>query len=133
MKKLLLLLFMSVAFISSCKEKESDRFNFLTGTIWTPVSLLADGVDASNTILANFKGDAKFSEDGTGTFGIYIGKWYFNTSETQIVISSEDLDIPIIANIVELTKTTLKLQTSIPNPQNPTGPALNIELTFAAK
>jgi hypothetical protein len=133
MKKLLLLLFTAVAIISSCKEKESDRFIFLTGTVWTPVSLMADGVDASETLLVNFKGDARFNKDGTGTFGTYTGTWYFNDSETQIVLSTETLVIPITANIVELTKTSLKLQMLIPNPENLTGPPINIEMTFTAK
>ena len=70
MKKLLLLLFTAVAIISSCKEKESDRFIFLTGTVWTPVSLMADGV-MPETLPVNFKGDARFNKDGTGTFGTY--------------------------------------------------------------
>lgn len=133
MKKLLFVLFTGIILMSSCKEKESERFTLLTSTTWTPISLLADGVDASNGILANFKGDAKFNEDGTGTFGSYTGTWNFDATETKIVISTASFPVPITTNIVELTSTTLKLQALIPNQQDLTGPAINIELTFASK
>jgi hypothetical protein len=36
-------------------------------------------------------------------------------------------------NITELTSTSLKVQGSIPDPQNLTGPLINIEMTFKAK
>ena len=119
----------------SCKDDESDRFEFLTGAVWTPVSLLANGVDATgpNGILAGFVGDAKFNEDGTGTFGTYSGEWMFAAAEEKIVITTSSLPISVTLTIVELTSTSLKLPGSIPDPQNLTGPPISIEMTFTAK
>jgi len=122
-------------FITSCKDKESDRFRFLTDAVWVAESLLANGVDATGPdgILKNFVGDAKFNTDGTGTFGTYTGTWMFDTNETKLIITSASLPIPITLNITELTSTSLKVQGSIPDPQNLTGPLINIEMTFKAK
>jgi len=119
----------------SCKDEESDRFKFLTGTVWTPVSLLANGVDATgpNGILAGFVGDAIFNEDGTGTFGTYSGEWMFAAAEEKLSISSSSPPISVILDIIELTETSLKLQGSVPDLQNLTGPAIAIEMTFRAK
>jgi hypothetical protein len=122
-------------FITSCKDKESDRFRFLTDAVWVAESLLANGVDATGPdgILKNFVGDAKFNADGTGTFGTYTGTWMFDANETKLTITSASLPIPITLNITELTSTSLKVQGSIPDPQNLTGPLINIEMTFKAK
>jgi len=119
----------------SCKEEESDRFKFLTGTVWTPVSLLANGVDATgpNEILAGFVGDAKFNEDGTGTFGTYSGKWMFAAAEEKLSITSTSPPVSVILDIIELTETSLKLQGSIPDLQNLTAPPISVEMTFRAK
>jgi hypothetical protein len=116
------------------KNSSSDRFNKLTGPIWTSDSLLANGVDASDPgeILAKFKGDAKFKSDGTGYFGIYQGTWYFAFNETQIVIRTDSLPIPLTTLIKELTSTSLKVTTSYPVAQNPNNP-IAIRMTFKAK
>ncbi len=124
-----------LAILTSCKEKESDRFDLLTGHIWVAVSLLADGVDATGPggVLEGFVGDVKFNTDGTGYFGSYTGTWNFDVTETKIIISSPSLPASIPTNIVELTSSSLKLQALIPNLQNPTGPAINIEMAFRPK
>ena len=82
--------------------------------------------------LNNFKGEAKFNEDMTGYFGIYTGTWRFAFNETQIVITTASLPIPLTTIIAELTKSSLKITTSYPNPLNPTTP-INIRMTFKAK
>ena len=130
-----LFIIVTLALAYSCKEDESDRFKFLTGTVWTPVSLLANGVDASGPggMLRNFVGEAKFRDDGTGTFGKYSGTWRFAAAEEKLVITTTSLPISVTLTITELTATSLKLQGSFPDPQNLTGPAINIEMTFRAK
>lgn len=135
MRNLFLLLILSGCFvIFSCKEKDSDRFNFLTGVTWVTDSLIANGQDASGPgqLLADFKGEAKFNKDGTGSFGNYTGEWNFSSSETQLVIKSDSLAIPVIADIKELTSVSLKLTTVLPNPQDLLNPH-KIRMTFKAK
>jgi hypothetical protein len=135
MKNLVFLLIVSgIVFSSACKkETKSAQFLLLTGPTWASDSLLAEGVDASQPgqILAKFKGDIKFREDGTGYFGQYIGTWRFSYSESELVIDSDSLQVPLTTNIIVLTKTSLKLTTSYPtaNPLNP----LDIRMTFKAK
>ena len=118
----------------SCGEKESERFKLLTGPIWDPDSLMANGIDASGPggILTDFLGDAKFKTDGTGYFGKYIGEWMFNSDETELVITSDSLPLPVIADIKELTSISLKLTTVLPNPADLQNP-YNIRMTFKAK
>ena len=131
----LLILITGFIFFSACEtDDESDNFKNLTGTTWRSDSLLVDGVDAGGTggILANFSGDVIFNEDKTGTFGSYQGTWTFATNETQLVITTPSLPIPITANIRELTSTSLKITTSFPNPQNLSVP-YNIRMTFKPK
>ena len=121
--------------ITSCKEEtQSESFKLLTTPIWASDSLLANGVDASGPgqMLENFKGDAKFNEDMTGYFGSYTGTWRFAFDETQIVITTASLPIPLTTIIAELTKTSLKITTSYPDPLKPTTP-VNIRMTFKAK
>src|SRR5512133_26463 len=136
MKNLTLFLLITGFFwFASCeKNKDSDNFKNLTGTTWRSDSLLVNGVDASAAggLLTNFKGDAKFNEDGTGTFGNFKGKWSFMINETQLSITSDSLPLPIIASIKELTKTSLKITTSLPNPQDLTT-SLKIRMTFKPK
>jgi hypothetical protein len=135
MKNLLLLAIITGCFIAfSCSEKESERFKLLTTPTWEPDSLLANGVDASGQggLLADFLGDAKFNEDGTGTFGQYTGTWKFNIDETELIITKESLAIPIVADIVLLTSQDLKIATVLPNPQDLLNP-FNIRMTFKAK
>ena len=83
-------------------------------------------------MLKNFKGDAKFNEDGTGYFGIYEGTWRFAYDNTQLVISSDSLAFPITTKIAELTAKNLKVTTSYPNLANPSAPTY-IRMTFKAK
>jgi hypothetical protein len=136
MKKLAYL-FMAAAFVAvfACnKDDKSERFKLLTSPTWKSDSLLANGIDASGPggILVKFKGDAKFEEDGTGTFGGYTGQWRFNTDETDITIITDSLPLPIISKIKELTSNSLKITTTISLPVNPTVP-INIRMTFKAK
>jgi hypothetical protein len=136
MKNLALLLIVSGCFyFSSCKkDSESDAFKYLTGTVWVSDSLVANGVDASGPggLLENFKGDVKFNKDLTGSFGSYIGTWRFSFNETQIVITTSSLPVPLTTQIVELTSVSLKITTSYPNPINPNAP-INIRMTFKPK
>ena len=135
MKNLALLFVIAGLIIfSSCgKETKSQQFLLLTGPEWASDSLLAEGVDASGPgqLLEKFKGDIKFREDGTGYFGKYIGIWRFSYSETNLVIDSDSLKVPLTTDIRELTTASLKITTSYPtvDPNNP----LDIRMTFKAK
>jgi hypothetical protein len=136
MKNLVMLLIISGCFVVfSCGEKESERFGLLTDPTWVTDSLLANGVNAAGAggLLTKFVGDAKFEKDGTGSFGKYVGTWMFNVDETELVIKSDSLPLPIIADIKELTSLSLKITTVLPNPQDPFGPSFNIRMTFKAK
>lgn len=114
-------------------EKDKDYFTLLTRPTWVADSLLANGVDASGPgqALENFKGEAKFRTDGSGTFGSYSGTWTFS-SKTQITINSPDFLIPIFAEIIELHASSLKITTVVPDMNN-AGAFLNIRMTFNAK
>lgn len=130
---LLLIITLFLAIFSCRKDGESEQFKLLTGPTWGSDSLLANGADASgpNGILKNFKGDAKFNEDGTGNFGIYKGTWRFAYDETQIVIETDSLPISLTTKIAELNAASLKITTSYPNIA--TGITINIRMTFKAK
>jgi hypothetical protein len=136
MKNLILFLVISVClFAFSCTEDtQSEAFKLLTGPVWVSDSLLANGVDASGPdgMLKNFKGEAKFNTDGTGNFGIYTGNWRFAFDETQIVISTDSLPLPLTTKIAELTEVSLKITTTYPNLLNPSAPTY-LRLTFKAK
>jgi hypothetical protein len=135
MKNLVLLLIITGCFaVFSCKEKESERFRLLTDPIWRTDSLLVNGVDATGPggILTDFLGDTKFNTDGTGYFGDYTGTWMFTSDETELVITSDSLPIPVIADIKELTSVSLKLTTLMPNPNDLTQ-TYNIRMTFKVK
>ncbi|MFH0841126.1 MAG: hypothetical protein V1903_00765 [Bacteroidota bacterium] len=136
MRNILMLMTISGIFMAySCnKDDRSERFKLLTEPTWNADSLLANGIDASGPegILEKFKGDAKFEEDGTGNFGDYSGTWRFNVEETQITIVTDSMPLPIIANIKELTKISLKITTLVPNPLDQYNP-FNIRMTFKAK
>ena len=136
MKNLALLLIISgCLYITSCKkDSNSESFKRLTGTTWTSDSLLADKIDASGPLglLKDFKGEAKFNVDGTSNFGIYTGSWRFSFNETQLIITTTSLPIPLTTKIAELTSTSLKITTSFPNPINPLT-SVNIRMTFKAK
>jgi hypothetical protein len=118
--------------IFSCKkDSQTEKFKLLTGPVWQSDSLLVNGDDASGTggLLEHFKGTAKFNTDYTGNFGTYTGTWRFAFNETQLVISSDSLLIPLTAIIAELTSSSLKVTTSYQVPPN----TLNIRMTFKAK
>ena len=136
MKNLTLLLIILTCFYSaSCKkDSQSEAFNLLTGPVWASDSLLANKVDASGPtgLLKNFKGEAKFNTDGTGNFGKYTGTWRFAYGETQLVITSDSLPLPLTTKVAELTKISLKVTTSYPNLANPSSP-INLRMTFKAK
>lgn len=131
MKNLALIIIASLSiFAFSCKEKDttSERFRLLTEHIWTSDSLLANGADASQPgqMLANLKGDVRFNNDGTGSFGEYTGTWELYTGDSQLSIRSSALPIPMVTTeIVELTSTSLKITTSLLT--------VNIRMTFKAK
>jgi hypothetical protein len=134
MKNLVLIIYITgCIFITSCKkDTTSESFKLLTVPTWVSDSLLANGADASGPdgMLKNFKGEVKFNEDMTGHFGVYTGTWRFAYNETQIVILTDSLPIPLTTKIAELTKISLKITTSYPNPQ---GVSTNIRMTFKAK
>ncbi len=127
----ILLIITALAIASACsKDKTSERFRLLTSHTWTSDSLLANGVDASDPgeMLALFKGDANFNEDGTGTFGQYTGTWMFTDNETNVAITSPDLPFALTTHIVELTSVSFKVTFTYPG-VTPT----NIRMTFKPK
>jgi hypothetical protein len=134
MKNIVLFFAICLTFaIFSCnKENDSERFKLLTGVTWVSDSLLVNGFDASGPggLLEDFKGDVKFNADYSGTFGNYDGTWRFAFDETEIVISSDSLLLPITAVIRELTESSLKVTTSY---QIPPADPINIRMTFKAK
>lgn len=134
MKKLALLFIITgCSFIYSCnKDSQSESFKLLTGPIWISDSLLANGADASGPggLLKNFIGEAKFNEDLTGNFGKYVGTWRFAYNETQIVLTTDSLPLPLTTKIAELSKSSLKITTSYPNLL---GVITNFRMTFKAK
>jgi hypothetical protein len=136
MKKIILFTLLAVGLLYACDKEEgnSERFNNLTGITWTSDSLLADGQDASGPgeLLENFKGDARFYENGTGYFGQYDGTWAFNNIETQLIINSPDLLAALTVNIEELTPSSLKVTTQFPSQTDP-GTYINIRMTFIPK
>jgi hypothetical protein len=135
MKKLsLFLIIVFSLFVFACSKKEkSERFRLLTTPTWVADSLLANRVDASGPgqMLEKFKGDAKFRDDGTGTFGSYTGEWRLSGDESEITIVTDSLVLPIICDIVELKTTSLKITTVVPdkNTQEP----VDIRMTFKVK
>ncbi len=129
----LLLVVFGCIFISTCtKDNQSESLKLLTGSTWISDSLLANGADASGPdgMLKNFKGEAKFNADLTGNFGIYKGTWKFAYNDTQIIITTDSLPIPLITKVAELTKSSLKITTSYPNLS---GVPTNIRMTFKPK
>ena len=134
MKNVALFLVICCCFqIFSCsKDSQSEKFKLLTGPVWASDSLLVNGADASGPgdLLENFKGDVKFNDDYSGNFGSYPGRWRFAFNETQIVISSDSLPIPLTAIIAELNAASLKITTSYTLSATET---LNIRMTFKAK
>jgi hypothetical protein len=116
------------------KEDPNDPFNLLTRPLWASDSLLVNGLGAGGPgqLLYKFRGNAKFNEDGTGTFGEYTGKWRFTDLKKQIIIESDSLKLPLTTIIQELTETSLKITTAVPDTAH-IGSMLNIRMTFKAK
>jgi hypothetical protein len=137
MKKLSLIFLIAASlFVFACsKTEKSEKFKLLTAHVWMADSLLANKLDASKPggLLEKFKGNAEFKDDGTGTFGSYIGEWIFNKAETEITILSDSLPnkLPITCDIVELKTTSLKITTVVPD-KNTLEP-INIRMTFKSK
>ncbi|HSV87027.1 MAG TPA: hypothetical protein VLH61_00130 [Bacteroidales bacterium] len=124
-----------IVFLMSCEKEETETpFQLITTPVWVTDSLLVNGMDASGPgqVLANFKGEAKFNKDGTGQFGIHTGTWRFAHNETQLVITTPAFPIPITTIITELTRTSLKINTEVPDQANP-GQILRIRMTFKAR
>jgi hypothetical protein len=133
---MILLAFLALL-VFACSDDEDDRserFKLLTGVTWTSDSLLVNGSDASGPgqMLENFKGEARFREDGTGTFGAYSGTWSFAANETEIIILTDSLMFPLTTKIAELTASSLKVTTSFPNFELPEQP-FSLRMTFKAK
>ncbi len=122
MKNLLnTILFISLcAFLFACSknDEKSDSFKNLVDIVWVSDSLLLDGENASGPgeLLEFFEGEASFNEDGTGKFGQYTGGWYFTNSEQDITITSDELQLPLTCNIIELTKMSFKITTNFTDP-----------------
>lgn len=131
------MLFLSSLAIVSCDKDDdgvSDRFRFLTSAEWESDSLLVNGVDAGGAgqMLENFKGTARFNEDGTGSFGGITGTWAFSQDETELIINTAELPFALTTKIVELTAGSLKITADFPNPLNPVD-QLKIRMTFKAQ
>jgi hypothetical protein len=133
-----LVLLLVVLSLASCdKDDTSDRYKYLTGSVWVSDSLLVNGQDASvpGGLLENFRGEARFNKDGSGTFGNYQGTWRFAQEETELVIQSDSLPygLPLSTQIKELTAQSLKITTSVPDLQNLANPPMQVRLTFNSK
>jgi hypothetical protein len=126
-------MFIILLFLFSCgkDDNRSERFKLLTQTTWHSDSLLLNGQPAGGTgqLLEAFNGEADFRTDGTGVFGQFTGTWSFAQNETQLVINSEALPIPLTSQIVELTAQSLKITTSFPSAMEP----LMIRMTFVPR
>lgn len=136
MKNLAIFLLISGLFYAAActGDEKSENFKLLTGPTWRTDSLLVNGMNAGGPggLLNSFVGDVKFNEDGTGTFGSYKGEWRFATNETQLIITSDSLPLPLTSRIAELTSSSLKLTTTYPNPLDLTQ-TLAIRMTFKPK
>jgi hypothetical protein len=135
MKKLSFLMIIAAGILLyACTEDKSERFILLTTPTWTTDTLYADGVDASGPgqLLAKFKGDARFYENGTGYFGQYVGEWMFSPDEKVLTITSDSIPVSIIASIDSLSTTDFKITTTVPNMANLSDP-YDIRMTFKAK
>ena len=136
MKKtgLILLFFTSLVLVACDRDDEdevSERFLLLTSTVWVSDQLLVNGVDASEGVLASFRGEAIFEVDGTGSFGQFTGTWEFMENETKLRITPQGF-IVIIADIVRLTTDTLEIVTGYPNPLDP-AEILDVRMIFNAQ
>ncbi|MDX9928755.1 MAG: hypothetical protein RBS37_02775 [Bacteroidales bacterium] len=128
------LVLLVTVFTGCSKDDETERFKLLTGITWESDELLVDGEDESGTgqLLAFLVGDAKFNKDGSGTFGLYEGTWYFTNNETQITIFTPSLGVPLTTTIVELTNQKFRISTLFPIKGDQENPNL-IEISFRAK
>jgi hypothetical protein len=136
MKNIIITLMIASSFVVvTCKKDElSDRFKYLTGTVWVADSLLSDGIEVGGVggLLENFNGDLTFNPDGTGKFGVYKGTWELTYGDTEIILTTDSLAFPVVTQVEELTKNSLKVTTGFPDALNP-GHMLNIRMTFKSK
>ena len=119
----------------SCSKKDkSERFILLTTPVWTTESIVATGTDTTGigVLIKQLEGDAKFNEDGSGSFGSFTGQWWFNPDETNITIKTQSLIVAIVADIIQITAQSLKLSTPVTLPTHPSDP-INLLITFKAK
>ncbi|MBW6535394.1 MAG: hypothetical protein K0B11_10315 [Mariniphaga sp.] len=138
MKNLLYLAGILVCLVlANCSKdtEENEYVTILTEHVWKSDSLLANGVDASapGQLLENFKGDARFNKDNTGTFGKYEGTWWFTENYTQIRIRSDSLKVPYLTcKIIELIPSSFKITTAVPDTANLMN-EIKIRMTFKPK
>jgi len=116
------------------KKVELTPYEILTSRTWSSDSLLANGENAGGEgqLLYNFNGDAEFRTDGTGTFGNYTGTWSLSADNKEVTITTDQIPIPIIATIAELTEESLKITTEFPDMSSP-GNTISIRMTFKKK
>lgn len=136
MKKEIVLFCLTVCLLvfACSKEEKSERFELLTTPVWTTESIVATGADTTGVgvLVKMLKGDAKFNEDGTGTFGTFTGQWNFNSDETEITITTLSLPGSLVADIITLTAQSLKLSTDITLPTHQED-LINIQMSFNVK
>lgn len=132
--RIILIILCAIPFYQCTKEESTERFDLLTGPVWLTDSLLADGLDAGGVggLLEKFRGEAKFDKDGTGSFGVYKGTWELAYDDTELIITTDSLPIPLSAKIAELTSLSLKITTAFPNRIDPENP-VDIRMTFKSK
>lgn len=122
----------------ACKKDEEDKLSekeiLLTNNTWNSISLLADGIEAGGVgeILYEFAGETVFNPDGTGQVGDYTGTWELSADETQIIIISDALDMPLTANIILLTEDTLEIFTVFPDTSTNPPRLIEVEITFSS-
>ncbi|MFO7977975.1 MAG: hypothetical protein R6U64_04890 [Bacteroidales bacterium] len=135
MNKLVFLLFPALLVLFfACEDDDSSRLELLTTPVWVSDSLLINGTGAGGAgqMLEDFNGEVDFQTDGTVYLGTEPGTWSFLANETQLMLESPELPVPLVLNIIELTETSLKVSTTIPNPENPEE-SYQIRMTFLAK
>ncbi len=135
MNKLVYFLFpVLVVLFFACEEEDSSRLELLTTPVWQSDSLLVNGTGAGDAgqLLEDFNGEVDFQTDGTVDLGTATGTWQFLAGETQLMLESPEVPVPLVLNINELTETSLKVTTTIPNPENPEE-SYHVRMTFLAK
>lgn len=139
MKNLLLFIaVMAGLWLSGCKKdgNTDELYTWLTEKPWRTDTLQVNGSEPTGLLgerFEKFRGEARFNEDGTGTFGSYNGTWRFpDKTRKQLVINADSLGFPLTTDIVELKANSLKITTSLPDLWGDEG-TLNIRITFRPK